>query len=44
VIIADHLVPEKLRDARKGIAEHGAADVTDIAWVWLRWRTKSSRA
>jgi hypothetical protein len=30
VIITDHFVSEKLRDARKSIAEHCATDVTDV--------------
>jgi hypothetical protein len=30
VIVADHLVPEKLRDARQRVPKHCAADVTDM--------------
>ena len=30
MIIANDFVPEKLRDARQRVAEHGAADVTDM--------------
>ena len=30
VIVSDHFMPEKLRDARQRVAKHRAADVTDV--------------